>query len=68
MIETSLKVPSIACDACARSIKNSLSRLSGIDGIEVDVNSKIVKFKYDEAKISLDDIKRKLDDIGYTVT
>jgi copper chaperone CopZ len=35
-------VPGIHCDHCARAIRDELSTVAGVDGVDVDLESKVV--------------------------
>jgi len=63
MPEKTVHVPGIHCQGCARTIKNELLELEGIEEVEVDVESRRVKVQWadpltwaeiDEALVELD--------------
>jgi copper chaperone len=58
-----IKVANIECNACARTIKNSLLKIKGIESVEVNVENKLVKVQYDNLDREL--IVDELDSIGY---
>lgn len=63
--ETKLSVPDIVCGGCASAIKNAFEKVSGINKIEVDVDTKIVTVEHD-AQISREKLTDVLDDAGFT--
>ena len=63
---TIVKTPDITCGGCAGSIKNALGKMEGIKKVEVDVNTKMVSIEHGK-QISPEQIKAKLDDIGFPV-
>ena len=62
--ETKLTVPTIVCGGCASGIKKALDKVSGINKVEVDVNSKIVTVEHD-AQVSREKLADVLDDAGF---
>jgi len=58
MLEFQFRCPGIECDACANAIKRSVSRLTGVVEIHVDVDSKTVTVSVDEAKTTGGDISK----------
>lgn len=60
-----LKVGGMSCGLCAMSIERALLEL-GAKG-EVELNEKTVTITYDGRAISLDQIKKAIEDIGYEV-
>ena len=63
--ETKFSVPEIVCGGCASSIKNALGKVSGINKVEVDINTKIVTVEHNE-KISREKLADVLDNAGFT--
>jgi copper chaperone CopZ len=63
-----LQASGLTCSMCSKSIHKSLSSLSYIKNIEVDLNQNlfVVTFK-DSALVNLDDLKQKVTVAGYTV-
>lgn len=58
-----LDVPKISCMACASKIKKALKPLQGVEHIEVDVDTKKLRFICQNC--DSDAIKAKLQEIGY---
>ena len=67
MAHSRFKVPSIACDGCARSIKQALGRVSGVERVEVDVAGKTVDVDYDATEVTEDAIRGRIEAAGYPV-
>lgn len=63
-IEIKLTVPTIVCGGCASGIKKALDKISGINKVEVDVNSKIVTVEHD-AQVSREKLADVLEDAGF---
>lgn len=62
---TKLQVPSIVCGGCAGGIKKALDKISGINRVEVDVNTKVVTVQHDE-QVSREKLADVLDDAGFS--
>lgn len=61
--DVQLDIPKISCMACASKIKKALKPLQGVDHIDVDVDTKKLRFKCHNC--DSDAIKTKLQEIGY---
>ena len=58
--------PDIECEGCANSIKRALGRITGIQGIEVDVPAKMVTVTHED-QLAAADITSALDKVGFPV-
>lgn len=67
MAHSRLRVPSIACEGCARSIKQALGRLPGVQKVEVDVAGKNVDVDYDAGQVAEENIKERIESADYAV-
>ena len=67
MSRVHLNVPSIACEGCARSIKQALSRLAGVQQVDVNVAAKTVDVEFDSAKTTESEIRQCIEAAGYSV-
>lgn len=61
---TKLQVPSIVCGGCAGGIKKALDKVSGINRVEVNVNTKVVTVEHD-AQVDREKLADVLDDAGF---
>lgn len=57
-------VENVTCEGCARSIKNSMSKLKGVQTVKVDVPKGVVTVTHDGIPHYI--IAIKLDDLGYS--
>ena len=64
MATTTLKVPNITCEHCARTIRNELGQLEGVRRVEVNVQGKTVSVDF-QAPADEEKIRRLLAEIGY---
>jgi len=53
------------CGMCKKTIESSLSDVDGVSVAEWDVKSEQMTVSFNADKISLDDIKQKIADVGY---
>lgn len=65
MAQTILTAPKIHCDGCAQTIRDALTLLQGVQGIEVDVNRKKVTVTYDPARLPLAEIRTAMARAGF---
>ncbi|SFT68657.1 Copper chaperone CopZ [Lishizhenia tianjinensis] len=54
------------CGECKERIENKLNYTKGIKFAEMDLTTKIVTVSYNEKKITLDEIKKVISEIGYS--
>jgi len=64
MEKQTLNIPNISCGHCTMTIKNELSELEGISGVEGNVDEKTVSVSW-ETPATLDKIKKRLKEINY---
>jgi len=56
---------SIVCDMCKTTIEEGLAYEKGIKRILVDVQANTIFVKFNEEKISEEEIKKKISELGY---
>ena len=62
-----LNVKGMTCGHCKMSVEGALKELEGVSAATVDLDSGNVEVKYDEAKVSLENMKEAVEDQGYDV-
>lgn len=67
MRELSFHVPGIHCEACQASIRKSVSRLPGIEGVEVDLTHKHVTVRFEDGQTDALAIKAQIEKAGFEV-
>ncbi|MFC4778886.1 copper ion binding protein [Paenibacillus sp. GCM10023252] len=65
MTDVTLKVEGMTCGHCVSSVEKAVSGLGAEASVSLAAGS--VKVKYDEAKLSLEQIKEAIEDQGYDV-
>lgn len=58
-------IPKMACENCFKTIKNVLSKLTGVSSIEADITQKKIFVDYDEKLTNFSEISQKLTKIGF---
>lgn len=53
------------CGMCEKTIEGSLADLEGVEKADWNKDSKMMEVTFDEEKISLDEIKKKIVAVGY---
>ena len=68
MIERTFKVPDMSCGYCKVTVEGELSKLSGVERSNADPEKGIVEVSYDEDRVSEEQLKDTIEDVGYAVT
>ena len=63
-----LTAPDISCQKCKANIEGDLASHPGIEQVTVDVGTQRVRIAYDRDRTSPDQLRAKLNDIGYPAT
>ncbi len=63
--EITLKVEGMTCDHCVRRVTKGLTQIDGISEVEVSLEDKQAKFKYDPSLVAMNDVIAKINDLGY---
>jgi copper chaperone CopZ len=67
MANTVLNVPDISCEHCERAITSALTPISGVRTVRVDIPGKQVHVVFDDAQVSIDQMKNVLEEEDYPV-
>ncbi len=66
MAETRIKVQQIHCSSCENTIRKAVGRLEGVRSVTPDQRTNEVRVLFDDRKVSEDQIRARLGEIGYT--
>ena len=55
------------CGSCAVSIEKALKQTPGVQGASVNFASSKAEVDYDASKVSVTDLKKKINSLGYKV-
>ncbi|MEH6993260.1 heavy metal translocating P-type ATPase [Neobacillus drentensis] len=65
--ETNLQISGMTCAACALRIEKGLNKLEGVETATVNLALEKSAIKYDPQKLKVEDIEKKIRDLGYDV-
>ncbi len=66
-MKETLKVEGMTCSCCVGKVEKSVKQLDGISSVEINSDNEEVQVIYNEDSITLDEIKEKIDAVGYKV-
>ncbi len=67
MQTATLNISGMTCGGCVRSVSNVLNALDGVAKADVSLDKKRAVVDYDAAKLSIDQLKRAVEEAGYEV-
>ena len=67
MTDVTFKVPDMSCAHCKAAVEEELNRLSGVESSNANVVKGTVEVRYDEGRISTDQLEGAIEEAGYTV-
>jgi Cu+-exporting ATPase len=63
--EMTLRIQGMHCASCTMNVENFLIRLDGIFDVKADLTSQSAKIRYDSSKVTLDEIEKVIDSLGF---
>lgn len=66
MIKT-YQLERLTCPTCVAKIEGMLKKTAGVEKVEVLFNASKVKVSFNDEKITGDDIKKRISNLGYDV-
>ncbi|HGF7587392.1 MULTISPECIES: heavy-metal-associated domain-containing protein [Enterococcus] len=69
MSKATLTLETLSCPSCLQKIESAVKGLDGIDQSSVKVlfNSSKVKTNFEEDKVTIEEIEKAIEDLGYPV-
>lgn len=69
MQKANIQLETLTCPSCLQKIEGAVSRLQGIDkdSLKVMFNASRVKVDFDGEVLSIEDIEKAIQDLGYEV-
>jgi copper chaperone len=68
MAKVTLSVPDIDCEHCEHAITQALTPVAGVRSVQVDIPTKRVQLDFDDAKLTIDQVKAILQEEDYPVS
>jgi copper chaperone CopZ len=65
--EVTLRAPKISCGGCVRAIRKTVTALPSVEFVEGSPATKLVTLTYEPELVSLEHIKRAMDERGFRV-
>lgn len=65
MKELKFKIEGMHCTGCSTRLQKVLNNLEGVEEAEVSLEAKQAMIKYDEDKISIEEIREAIEDAGF---
>jgi copper chaperone len=67
MISVTLTVPDMSCGHCKAAVEGELNGLSGVESLNADVEKGTAAVRYDEGRVSNEQLIEAIEEAGYTV-
>ena len=69
MKKATIQLETLTCPSCMTKIEAALKGLNGVnkDSLNVSFNTSKAKMDFDDSKVSIEAIQKKLSDLGYEV-
>jgi len=60
-----IKTTGMHCNGCEGLVKETVSELVGVKSVKPSFKKELVEVKFDESKVKVEDIKKKINEAGY---
>ena len=67
MTSKTLKVEGMSCHHCTEAVTRAVRALAGVQNVEVSLNKKSAEVRYDETRVSEEDLAKAIEEEGYSV-
>jgi copper chaperone len=68
MTNATFNVPEMSCGHCKAAVEGELSRLSGVEFSNADFEKGTVQVRYDEDRVTTEELEGAIEEAGYSVT
>jgi copper chaperone len=68
MVEKTFNVPDMNCGHCKAAVEDELNKLSGVKRSNADFEKGTVEVRYDEDRVTIEDLKGAIEEAGYSTT
>lgn len=66
-MEKTINVQGMTCGHCKKAVEDALSKLDGVSKAEVNLDAGQVDVTFDESKVTIEAMKKAIEDQGYDV-
>lgn len=66
-MQTTIDVRGMTCGHCEKAVKGALDELNGVTAVEVHLSSGKVDVSYDDAQVTVADMREAIEEQGYDV-
>jgi copper chaperone len=66
-MKKSYQLETLICPSCVLKIEGTVSRIEGVNKVEVLFNASKLKVEFDESQVNVNDIRRTVENLGYDV-
>ncbi len=67
MTDRTFKVKGMSCGHCKAAVEEELGKLSGVESSNADFEKGIVEVRYDEDRVTTEDLEGAIQEAGYSV-
>ena len=68
MTDATFKVSELTCGHCKAAVEGELNKLKGVERSNADITEGIVEVRYDDGRVTTDELRGAIEEAGYTVT
>lgn len=65
--QVTIQVKGMTCGGCVKSVENSVSALSGVEKVNVQLKTGKVDVEFNDSQVDIKQITDTIEDQGYTV-
>ncbi|QIA06969.1 heavy-metal-associated domain-containing protein [Draconibacterium halophilum] len=67
IVESTIDIGGLHCDACVTSVEKGVNSLSGIESVKVTLADSTAIVTYNASAVSIDEIEKSIEKRGYTI-
>ncbi len=67
IVEATIDIGGLHCDACVASVEKGVNTLNGIETVKVTLADSTAIVKYNASAVSIDEIEKSIEKRGYTI-
>ena len=67
MTDVTFAVPDMSCGHCKAAVEAELNKLPGVENSDADLEKSTVAVRFDESRVSIEQLKGAIEEAGYTV-